>query len=191
MLRVSPVRRIADAGNSAMSPRSPIPTGRNGASLVYMTVAMVIFVGFVSLAVDVGHVRVVKNALQLAADGSARYAAAGFTTGGVTTAQGDAVYSAAQNTADETPVVVNPNTDVEFGTWDSTSRAFTVLSGSSRGSANAIRVTCRRTAATGNPVPLWFAAVLGKPTADVTASSITTIGSGPIAAFTGYSSVGF
>ena len=174
-----------------MISQSPIRRHRSGASLVYMTVAMVVFVAFVSLAVDVGHVRNVKGALQVAADGAARYAAAGFTSGGITPAQSNAVYSAAQNTADESPVVVDPNNDVEFGTWDAGSKTFTVLSGASRNGANAIRVTCRRTTARGNPVSLWFAAVIGKPTADVTAQSIATMGSGPVAAFTGFSSVTF
>jgi hypothetical protein len=162
---------------------------RRGTSLIYMTAAMVVFVAIVSLAVDVGHVRVVKNSLQNAADAAARYAVFGLSSGGVTAARTNAVTAAGNNTADNTSVVVDPNNDVEFGAWDSTTHTFTVLTGSAQGTANAVRVTCRRTAARGNPVPLWFAAVIGKTAADVTAQSIATLNSKPISGFVGLSSV--
>jgi Flp pilus assembly protein TadG len=162
---------------------------RRGTSLIYMTAAMVVFVAIVSLAVDVGHARVVRNSLQHAADAAARYAATGLSSGGVTTAQNNAVTAAGNNKADNTSVVVDPNNDVEFGTWDSTNRTFTVLTGSARSSANAVRVTCRRTAARGNPVPLWFAAVIGKTTADVTVQSIASLNSSAVSGFVGFGDI--
>ena len=160
-----------------------------GTALIYMTVGMVAFVAIVSLAVDVGHVRGVKGALQHASDAAARYAAAGLATGGVSTAQSNAVTAAGNNTADNTAVVVDPNNDVEFGTWDPANRTFTVLTGSARSGANAVRVTCRRTAARGNPVPLWFAAMIGKTTADLTVQSIASLSSKPISGFVGLADV--
>ena len=169
--------------------QSKIILRRRGTALIYMTAAMVVFVAIVSLAVDVGHVRVVKNSLQHAADAAARYAVFGLSTGGVTAARTNAVTAAGNNTADNTSVVVDPNNDVEFGAWDSTAHSFTVLTGSAQSTANAVRVTCRRTAARGNPVPLWFAAVIGKTTADVTAKSIATVNSNPVSGFVGLSSV--
>jgi hypothetical protein len=61
---------------------------------------------------------------------------------------------------------------VEFGLWDTTARSFTVLTGTSRSNANAVRVTVRRTAARGNAIPLVFAQAIGMSTCDVNASAI-------------------
>lgn len=162
-----------------------------GTSLIYMTIGMVAFVAIVSLAVDVGHVRVVKGSLQHAADAGARYAATGLGSGGVGAAQSNAVIAAGNNTADNSPVVVDPNNDVEFGTWDSAHSTFTVLTGSARSSANAVRVTCRRTTARGNAVPLWFAPVIGKTTADVTVQAIASVKPQGPSGFVGFTNVDF
>ena len=156
---------------------------RRGAVLAYVSVAMLAFVGFVSLAVDVGRVRVVKRQLQQAADASARYSAAGLGQG-VSVARSNAVSAAADNTADGTTVVVDPNADVQFGTWDGST--FTVLTGSAQSQANAVRVTARRTAANGNAVPLFLAKIIGQSTCDVTASSVASINVPPPAGIVAY-----
>lgn len=137
--------------------------------MVYVTVAMTAFTALVSLAVDLAHARLVKAQLQCAADAAARYAATGLATG-VTAAQNNAVSAAAANTADGTSISVDPHNDVDFGTWSS--GTFTVLTGAARSSANAVRVTARRTAASGTPVSLSFGGLIGKTTSDVTASAI-------------------
>ena len=139
---------------------------------------MIAFLAIVSLAVDVGHARLVKNQLQNAADAAARFAGAGMQTG-ISTARSNAVIAAGNNTADGTPVILDPNIDVEFGTWDRSARTFTVLSGAAQSGANAVRVTCRRTAARGNPVELTFGPAIGRSTCDVTAVAIALMGSGP------------
>src|SRR6266446_5944739 len=135
---------------------------------------MVAFSALASLAVDIGHARLVKVQLQGAADAAARYAITGMSSG-ISAAQANAVAAAASNTADGTAVVVDPNTDVEFGTWDSGSGTFTVLAGPARSSANAIRVWARRTAARGNAVSVSFGGLIGKSTCDVTASCIASV----------------
>ena len=168
----------------------PIRRLQRGAVLVYVSVAMVVFAGFVSLAVDSGHVRVVKNQLQFAADAAARYGAAGLATS-VTQAQNNALAAAAENKADGTSVVLNANSDLEFGTWDSSTQTFAVLTGAARSAANAIRVTARRTTANGNPVPLSFGPVVGKSTCDASAQSIGVVKSTPISGFVGLGSVTF
>ena len=147
---------------------------------------MVALLAFASLAVDVGHVYVVKAELQLAADAAARYGAAGLSTS-VTAARANAIDAANDNTADGTPVDLATD-DIEFGMWNASSRSFTALTGSAASGANAVRVTARRTAAAGNAVQLMFARVLGRTSFDVTATSIArkaTPGSG---GFTGLSS---
>ena len=91
-------------------------SARRGTVMVYMTVGMVAFAGLVSLGVDAAHCHLVKTQLQTAADAAARYAIVGFATN-LGTAQNNAVTAAQLNTADGTPVTLNPNTDIEFGTW--------------------------------------------------------------------------
>jgi len=133
-------------------------------------------------------VRMVKVQLQQAADAAAKYAIDGL-PGGTQTAKNNAVAAAADNTADGTSVVVNPNADVEFGTWDG--QNFTVLTGAAQSQANAVRVTARRTAANGNAVPLFFAKVIGQSTCDVTATSIAAASQTTPSGFVGLSKVEF
>jgi len=147
---------------------------RHGTVMIYTTIGMVAFAGFVSLGVDSAHVRMVKTQLQVAADAAARYAITGFQSSGVAAARNNAVTAAGDNTADGSSVVIDRMNDVDFGTWDSSSQTFTVLGPGQRSSANAVRVWARRTAANGNPVSLYFGAIVGKSTFDVTTSSIAS-----------------
>ena len=158
-------------------PSTPAPRAsprRRGSALVYVTSAMVALLAFASLAVDVGHVYVVKSELQLAADAAARYGATGIELG-VSTAQSYAVDAANDNNADGTAVVIDPAADVEFLHWNKSDRTYVVLSGPARSTANALRVTASRTAANGGGVQLMFSRVLGKTSQDVRASSIAYI----------------
>jgi len=164
---------------------------RHGTVMIYTTIGMVAFAGFVSLGVDAAHVRMVKTQLQAAADAAARYAATGLQTSGVTSAKNNAVSVAGDNTADGSPVVVDPNNDVDFGTWDSTAQTFTVLTGAAQANANAVRVTCRRTAARSNPVSLTFGSIVGKSQFDVTAQSIALAYSQPLAGIIGFGGLTF
>ena len=168
-----------------MGPCAPIPTfvrrtrrgtfGRpRGSALVYLSAVMVALTAFVSLAVDLSHVYVVRAELQLAADSASRYGVTALGTG-VAAAQAAAVDAADDNKADGTPVVLDTANDIEFCNWNKATRTYTVLTGASRSSANALRVTARRTAANGGAVQLMFARVLGKTSQNVQASSITYI----------------
>ena len=138
--------------------------------MVYLAVLLVLLTAFASLAVDFGRVQSAKGQLLGAADA----AAVSFITSGITAAQNSAVSVASSNRTDGVSVTVDPNNDVEFGTWDSSARTFTVLTGASRSSANSVRVWCRRTAAGGNPISLSFAGILGFPAIDVRSSAIAT-----------------
>jgi hypothetical protein len=162
---------------------------RSAFVLVYAAIMMVALVAFASLAIDFGRVQTVKTQLLRAADASARAAAVSFLTSGVSAAQSTAVAMAAANKADESSITIDPNNDVDFGTWNSTLRTFSPLSGASRSAANAIRVWCRRTSATGNPVRLSFAGVVGFSTMDVRASaiSVATVTGGGVVGLTSVS----
>ncbi|HXE53204.1 MAG TPA: TadG family pilus assembly protein, partial [Tepidisphaeraceae bacterium] len=113
----------------------------------------------------------VRSQLQDAADAAARSAITGLGSS-VQQAQNNAVSIASQNNADGSPVVLNTNTDIEFGTWTAATQTFTVLSGSAASAANAVRITARRTTSTNNPVSLAFGAFVGMPTANAHAVAI-------------------
>jgi len=155
--------------------------------MLYVVVSLVALMGFASLGVDLARVQVAKTELRRAADAAAMAAAANL-TGGVTAAQSAAVSLAAANTVDGNSQVLDSTNDIEFGTWSTTTRTFTVLSGSARSGANAIRVTTRRTAARGTAIPLLFAQVVGQRTCDVSATS-TAFSAGMPAELVGLSGI--
>ena len=146
-----------------------------GSVLVYVIVMMTALTGFASLAVDYARVQLVKTELLRAADAAAR-AAASQLANGVTATQNAAVTWGGYNLADTTSVVIDPTNDVDFGTWDTSARTFTVLTGAARTSANAVRVTARRTLARGTGVKLWFGQVIGQSSCDTTSSAIAYSG---------------
>lgn len=144
---------------------------RRGSTLVYVGITIFALLGFCSLAVDLGRVYVVRSEMQLAADASARYAVTGLSAG-PSTVEAYAVDAANDNKADGTPVNIIASSDVEFGDWNAAARSFTVVTGAARSTANAVRVTARRTSENGDGVPLLFAKVVGISSFDVKASSI-------------------
>lgn len=148
---------------------------RAGVGTLYIMVALMTLIAFCSLGTDLGRVQVVKTELQRAADAAARHGMTGLRSS-VAAAERNAIDAARDNHADGSPVVLQPNEDVEFGRWDVRARTFTALRGSDRSRANAVRVTARRTAARGNGVPLVFAGILGIDSCDVRASAVAVRG---------------
>ncbi len=127
-------------------------------------------VGMCSFGVDYARVQLAKTELMRAADTAARYAANGVADG---TYLAKAQAAASDNTVDGTTVSLQ-SSDVELGTWNSTTKVFTT----GGASPSAIRVTARRTQARGNPINTTFAAILGRTSADVTAVSVATFAAG-------------
>ena len=152
---------------------------RRGLALVYTAVMVIGMFAIGSLAMDFGRAEMVKTELRRCADAAARAGVASISTS-VSAAQTAAVNMAAANAADGYAVVLDPtttgtNADIEFGTWSTGAKTFTVLSGISRSTANAIRVTARRTAARSTAVPMTLASAVGFNSIDVTAQSIVLI----------------
>ena len=152
-----------------------------GITLVYMTMMLVMLMGFASLAVDFGRIQLSKNELQTAADAAARAAvlqlatSAGQTMGNsYKNAQNTAVTWGGYNKSIESSVVIDPNNDVVFGIYDTSARTFTSLgsTGAAFAAANALKVTARRTAGRSTATPLLFGSLLGAATCD---ASMTTI----------------
>lgn len=156
-----------------------------GVALVYVAVTLLVLIGFCSLAVDVGRMQLVKTELQRAADAASRAAASGLAVS-VAEAQNRAVKFAGDNLADGTSVSLNVNADIEFGTWNTSAKTFTVLAGSARSGANAVRVWARRIESRGTGVPLLFASIVGKSRANISVSAITMVTPGS----SGYGIVG-
>jgi Flp pilus assembly protein TadG len=143
---------------------------RRGSVLIYTVFAMGVFVGIVSLAVDWGRVALVRTELMTAANAAARAGA-----GKLVSAPGMSSYTtvsyAALNTANGSPVVLDPSADVVFGKWSEQSNTFTV----NGTPTNAVRVTARRTTARSNAVQTTFAAILGRGTTDVSATATAAL----------------
>jgi len=164
---------------SSMSPASHNPQPRSrrrrpqrgrarpGQTLIIVIISWAAICGFVSLGVDLGRARLAKSQLSDAASAAARRGVYGLDDG---TAVSKAIAAAADNTCDGDPVVLQP-ADVEIGVWDAAARTFTPTAGS----PNAVRVTARRTAARGNPIPTPFAALIGRSNVDAIAVAVATI----------------
>jgi len=138
---------------------------QSGVSLVVSVMCFMVAVALASLGMDYGRVQLAKSELRQASMAGARAAATAL--GSVTAAQNLAVQFAGYNTADGTTVVVDPNTDIIFGTWNTSTKSFATLSGISRANATAIKVYAVRTAARGTGVPLLFGSAIGMSTCDI------------------------
>lgn len=148
---------------------------RQGSVLVYSLVLMAVLLVMATLAVDWGRAQLVKTELQSASDAAARHGVAGLKTS-VATAQSQAIWVAGLNTANGAPVVLDSSKDIEFGTWEPNTRTFDVLTGTSRSSATAMRITARRTTARSNALPPTFAQALGVGSMEVTTVAIAARG---------------
>jgi Flp pilus assembly protein TadG len=142
--------------------------------MVYSALALGFLLGLASLSVDWGRVVTARAELQQAADSAARYAAAGLPLG-ITEVQTRAAASIAQNKCDGVALSYN-SADVEFGVWNQATKSFVVLTGAARTSATAVRVTAARDATHGSALSLVFGKVIGRPTMNISASSIVARG---------------
>src|SRR4051812_792876 len=117
---------------------------QRGLAAYYTIILMTVMCLFCSLAVDLGRVQLVKMELHSSADAAALAGAASLGDG-VSAAEDSAVAVAAQNKADGSAVTLDRATDIELGKWTASTNTFQPLAGAARSSANAVRVTARRT----------------------------------------------
>ena len=147
---------------------------RRGISIVLVGVSLVALIAFVSLAIDVGRVRLAGAELQTAADASARAGAYSLYTRADTPNTSQDVINEAALAAVDNPtiatantgqradagVVLDPTQDIHFGFWNTNTRTFTEITDLSataqddRRSANAVRTQARRLKSRGNPLKL-------------------------------------
>lgn len=133
----------------------PAEPARRGAMLVVAAVLLTVLLGVVAFGLDIGSIVLVRTQLQAAADSAAMAAAASMGLPRdemVAVAQRHAAY----HTAGGRPVTLL-GADVEYGTWDATTRRFTP----SDAMGNAIRVTARTDGSTGGEAALSFGGIFG------------------------------
>ena len=133
---------------------------------------LAVAVGAMSLAIDLGHIFLVKCELQRAADAGALSGAIGLlaippgATGPVPITPDCSRSLAvcqrivAANTADGGSLTL-PSPDVLFGTWDMATKTFQAIGCSNPNLVTAVKVITRKDRIANNPVPLSFSRILG------------------------------
>jgi Flp pilus assembly protein TadG len=152
---------------------------RRGAIVVLAALFLVIVLAFLAFSVDLGYMAVTESELQNAADAGALSGARAL-PGGRNAAIQAAVLWAGKNSAAGQSVATVADQDVEIGLWDGTTATFTPLAANASQRPNAVRMTVRRTAARGNPLPLFFAPMLGTKHASLSASAVALSPAGGI-----------
>ncbi len=149
---------------------------RRGGVLVLTAVLLTVLLGFVSFTVDVGYIVLWRTKCQVAADGAALAAAQDLQKGSSspTTSRNTAIEVSGLNFPEGIPNGTWAQ-DVVFGTWDIKLATFTPLSGAAESQANAVQVTCSRSADRSNALALFFAPVLGCQQTNTSASAIARI----------------
>jgi Flp pilus assembly protein TadG len=160
----------------------------SGVIFVLVIISLLVLLGFAALAIDVGHLMVVRNELQNAADATALAAANNFYPKSPTSSPTTPDWYGAEATASNT-IGVNKSDgialtecDVLTGYWDLTNPALGLKSkGITPGpmDAPAIQVTVRRASGkNGGPVQNFLAGIFGKPTNDAGAQA-TAVSASP------------
>lgn len=140
-------------------------SSESGVTAVFVGLMLTVILGFAALAVDVGQIYMVRAELQTASDAASTAAARALPDEVVADAIGVAYGD--DNSFGNGAVVTA--SDVVIGRWNVGSRNFTP--GGSP--VNAVSVTAHRSVAHGNPVENLFAQLIGNPTTDVSATSIS------------------
>jgi Flp pilus assembly protein TadG len=167
---------------------------REGATLIFVALAMIVLLGMAALAIDVGYLYVVRGELQNAADSGALAGAQvlyNSTGSAINTGANDtATAYVASNYSEQANVQVQ---SVERGHWSFATRTFTPNTSTvpvdlwnvttaqldaNTDFINAVRViTTRKTlASTGQPEQPFFARIFGAGPAPVAASAVAYIG---------------
>jgi hypothetical protein len=174
---------------------------RRGAIAPLAAVLLVLMLGLVAFAVDIGWIVVTRTQLQAAADAAAlagadplmegyvQYQLAGLTSQSaaaravilstsMSNARARAKQFAALNAAGGVPSLVLNDSDIEFGYTDPSGNYTPYSSG--QPFPNTIKVLLRRDASANGPLNLFFAPVLGARSANVLATAAAVLMGGPL-----------
>jgi Flp pilus assembly protein TadG len=140
-----------------------------GTIALIVTAFIAIVFGVAALAIDGGNLYVLRNRMQAAADAAALAGASQLPT--VANVNNAAQSWALKNLpAAEGNGNILSTSDIVIGNWNTLTRVFTA----GATPRDSVKVTVRRTAATGNSVPTYFAGLIGIPTVNVVAEAIAT-----------------
>lgn len=160
--------------------RNRPPTRRRGAVVVLAALLLGVIFSMVAFAVDVGYIVHARTEIQRTADACALGAA--WKLPDKAAAINYAQQIAVQNRASVGPALAAQ--DVLFGYWDRKTATFWDPPPSGR-STNAVKVTLRRTQASGNPLRLFFGRAIGTSWADVEATATAVCDRGVCGPFIG------
>ena len=168
--------------------RSPRSLRRQrGVTAVLVAIVLTVILGFLALAMNIGHSRMVRGQLQNACDAAALAGARALdgTAAGVAAARAAAADYAGRHVTDAAVTVgVDPAADVEVGNWNFSlprETAFTPLAGATVAQLqqmNAVLVRAGRDSSRGNSLPVWMGGIVGLGTMNVTSQAVA-VGGGP------------
>jgi Flp pilus assembly protein TadG len=142
---------------------------RRGVIIFLTAFLIIVFLGMIAFAVDLGYILTAKTQLQSAADSAALAAAA--TMGNI---EDESVRKAKEfgglNKVGTENVIIN-DSDVVYGLWDTNTKKFTA---STAGYGNAVQVTAHADSSTSGAVPLFFGGLFGRPSVNLAASAVAT-----------------
>ncbi len=157
-----------------------------GATAVVTAIFLVVAVGSMSVAIDLGHLFLVKCELQAAADAGAIAGARGL-LGIPAGAKGPVAISpdcsralthsqnlVAANKSDGGFLTQLPAADVAFGWYDSDAKSFVFGGCSDPKKVTAVKVVARKDSSANSSMPLFFGEFLGKKEIGVKAEAIAT-----------------
>ncbi len=141
-----------------------------GFVLVTMGASLAVFISFMALVVDLGHIYVTKAQLQNTADASALAAAIDIPLG-TAVAEQHAIDFGGSHSVAGVPISVTAS-DVIFGNYNFSTRSFTAEASP----VNSVEVTARRTTdSVSGALPLFFAPFFGHQTANVQARAMAAL----------------
>ncbi len=159
----------------------------SGSVAIITGILMVVLLGFLALAVDIGHLATVKNQLQNAADASALAGARALVYGDSETIQGltpmpDPPYCGqakdwARNTFNQSDAQDLSITDVQTGVWNWKTDTFTEDESCLPDSGvNAVHVVVKRDDSSNPSIATWFARIFGTNTVNSGAQATAAVG---------------
>jgi Flp pilus assembly protein TadG len=152
---------------------------RRAVTIVLVAVMVPVLLGFAVLTIDVGVLYNSRADLQNAADAGALSATdilgSDKSIGGVTTARAQAIAMVHSNYSLGRQLAIDP-TDIVFGKIDYDPDTNTFSFFPTETLPDAVRISVRSTTGSANgPVPLFFASIFGKPTANVAATATAAL----------------
>lgn len=156
-----------------MRPQGSFLKDDRGAVAAITIIMMVVIFALLAIVVDLGHLMLVRSQLQNAADAGALAGAGALSpyssTGPNWTAGQAAAIATVQANKADTLTLVEPAGNVTYGTWNTTTGAFSTNTTLDATDVPAVKVTVQKNATSNGPVHLTFGQIFGISTVNVAA----------------------